>query len=217
MNGTLGCPVCGATHIALGSTACQHCHVAFASPVVTPTVHAPQGAGATTLQAPAATSQAGIATYTPSLPAEEATAVSYASIWRRMAAGVVDMVLLAVPFIALVGPATYFADDTTDSGFNWVAPTATWEWAEYVVWLVYVVVMLTSRWQATVGMHLLEIRVVRDGTHEGLTGGRALGRELATVLSALTLGIGYLMIAFTAKRQALHDKVAGTVVLHDPR
>lgn len=28
--------------------------------------------------------------------------------------------------------------------------------------------------------------------------------------------IGYLMIAFTAKRQALRDKLARTVVLHDP-
>jgi uncharacterized RDD family membrane protein YckC len=30
----------------------------------------------------------------------------------------------------------------------------------------------------------------------------------------IPLGIGYIMAAFTEKRQALHDMIAGTLVLH---
>ena len=41
----------------------------------------------------------------------------------------------------------------------------------------------------------------------------ALGRNLAEILSALILGIGYIMVAFTAKKQGLHDMIAGTLVV----
>lgn len=40
------------------------------------------------------------------------------------------------------------------------------------------------------------------------------GREFATFLSAMILFIGYFMVLFTEKRQALHDQLAGTYVLH---
>lgn len=43
--------------------------------------------------------------------------------------------------------------------------------------------------------------------------GRALGRALAEYLSAVTLGLGYLLAAFSDKR-ALHDYVAGTRVVY---
>ncbi len=43
--------------------------------------------------------------------------------------------------------------------------------------------------------------------------GRALGRSLATLLSALTFFIGYLMAAFTNNKKALHDYAAGTRVV----
>ena len=39
--------------------------------------------------------------------------------------------------------------------------------------------------------------------------GRAVGRELAKIVSALTFLIGYLMAAFTERKQALHDMIAG--------
>ena len=41
---------------------------------------------------------------------------------------------------------------------------------------------------------------------------RAAGRYLAKIMSALTLGIGYLMVAFTNRKRGLHDMIAGTLV-----
>ena len=43
--------------------------------------------------------------------------------------------------------------------------------------------------------------------------GRALGRNLAKIISVLTFYIGYIMAAFTAKKQALQDMIAGTLVV----
>jgi uncharacterized RDD family membrane protein YckC len=42
---------------------------------------------------------------------------------------------------------------------------------------------------------------------------RATGRWAGRWLSALAFGVGYLIQPFTARRQALHDLLAGTVVV----
>jgi uncharacterized RDD family membrane protein YckC len=41
---------------------------------------------------------------------------------------------------------------------------------------------------------------------------RATGRHFAKILSAMILCIGYLMVAFTERKQGLHDLLAGTLV-----
>jgi uncharacterized RDD family membrane protein YckC len=43
---------------------------------------------------------------------------------------------------------------------------------------------------------------------------RALGRYFAKIPSALILGIGFIMVAFTERKQGLHDMMAGTLVVH---
>jgi uncharacterized RDD family membrane protein YckC len=61
---------------------------------------------------------------------------------------------------------------------------------------------------------LLRLKVVRrDG--QNMTYGRAALREiLGKFVSGITLGIGYLMVAFDAHKQGLHDKIADTCVIH---
>jgi len=64
---------------------------------------------------------------------------------------------------------------------------------------------------ATPGKLALGLRVTDlDGRPTGFW--RASARYVARILSNLTLGAGYLMVAFTARKQALHDLVAGTLV-----
>ncbi|NDC37868.1 MAG: hypothetical protein EBZ48_07420, partial [Proteobacteria bacterium] len=57
---------------------------------------------------------------------------------------------------------------------------------------------------------------VADLTGAPLSFARALGRNLAKLFSVLTLGIGYLMAAFSMRKQGLHDIIAATVVLKQP-
>ena len=45
--------------------------------------------------------------------------------------------------------------------------------------------------------------------------GKATGRYFGMILlSSVTLGIGLIMIAFTEKKQGLHDKMAGCLVVN---
>ena len=47
--------------------------------------------------------------------------------------------------------------------------------------------------------------------------GKIVIREtIGKIVSVLILGIGYLMVALTAKKQGLHDKFAGSVVISNP-
>ena len=72
--------------------------------------------------------------------------------------------------------------------------------------------MESSHRQATLGKMLLGLQVT-DLEGNRISFGVATGRHFAEYLSALTLGLGYIMNVFTDKRQCLHDKVARTLVL----
>ena len=86
-------------------------------------------------------------------------------------------------------------------------------WAlSFMVSWVYFAAMECSSKQATLGKMTLGI-IVTDVDGETLSFGRASARYFAKILSAATLGIGYLLIAFNARKQGLHDLIAGTLVV----
>lgn len=66
-------------------------------------------------------------------------------------------------------------------------------------------------WGQTLGKMALQIKVVSmDGGP--LSFGQAVGRYFATFLSALILGIGFMMAGIRSDKRALHDLLAGTRV-----
>ena len=78
-------------------------------------------------------------------------------------------------------------------------------------WL-YFAVMESSSHQATVGKLAVGVKVT-DMYGDRISFGRATGRYFGKILSGLIMMIGYLMAAFTEKKQALHDILASTLVL----
>lgn len=81
------------------------------------------------------------------------------------------------------------------------------------VWL-YHALFESSSWQATPGKRLLGLRVVDlEGRPAGF--GRASARFFAKPLSSIMYA-GYIMVAFTARKQGLHDMIAGTLVVTGP-
>ena len=83
---------------------------------------------------------------------------------------------------------------------------------ESLVWLPYYVLFQASPWQATPGKRAFGIKVTDlEGRRIGY--GRSLARYAASIVSFLALMIGYLMVPFTRKRQAMHDMIAGTLVI----
>lgn len=79
---------------------------------------------------------------------------------------------------------------------------------------MYHVVMECSPKQGTYGKQILKIKVT-DMYGERISLGRAILRNLAKILSVVTLFIGYLISFFNSKQQCLHDMVAGTLVVKD--
>jgi len=62
---------------------------------------------------------------------------------------------------------------------------------------------------------LLGIQVV-DLEGRQISFGRASGRHFAKILSTIILMIGFLMALFTQRKQALHDIIAGCLVVKRP-
>ena len=79
-----------------------------------------------------------------------------------------------------------------------------------LTWFYYAGMESSSR-QATIGKSIMGIYVT-DLDGQRISFLRATGRYFAKILSALILMIGFIMAAFTARKQALHDMIAGTLV-----
>jgi len=130
-------------------------------------------------------------------PNHQAVPQSYASAGARFVAWCIDACVLAAP----LGVA-----------FGWDTQWTTFHLPSIVVGLLYSALLESSTWQATLGQRALGLRVT-DEAGARISFGRAAGRHLASYLSYMLLGIGILMILFTDRKQALHDRLAGTLVL----
>ncbi len=78
-------------------------------------------------------------------------------------------------------------------------------------WL-YSSLLESSSWQATVGKKLIGLRVT-DLNGYRISFGKATGRYFGKILSSMICLVGFIMVAFTEKQQALHDQLAGTLVV----
>ncbi|HON81449.1 MAG TPA: RDD family protein [Methanoregulaceae archaeon] len=76
---------------------------------------------------------------------------------------------------------------------------------------IYFAYLESSRNQASLGKLVIRVAVT-DMQGNRITFSRATLRFFGKWLCVLTLFIGFLIIAFTAYRQGLHDKIAGTMV-----
>jgi uncharacterized RDD family membrane protein YckC len=81
-----------------------------------------------------------------------------------------------------------------------------------LTWWAYTAAFLSSSWQATPGKRICGLKVI-DGDGNRISFGQATGRYFASLLDALTLGVGVLMVAWTARRQSLHDIIANALVI----
>lgn len=81
---------------------------------------------------------------------------------------------------------------------------------------LYFILQEGSRHQATVGKRCLGIKVC-DKQGAPLTRWRAAGRFFCKTVSNYTFLIGYIIAAFTPRKQALHDLMVETVVINAPR
>jgi len=124
------------------------------------------------------------------------SAAGYGGFWKRVVAWLIDAVV--------VGAGTGVVVATT-LGAGFVA-------VFFGHWL-YEALMTSSSWQGTIGKRAMEM-IVTDSEGRRLSFGRATGRYFAKWVSTLTFGIGFIIVAFTSRKQGLHDIIAGTVVMN---
>ena len=136
-----------------------------------------------------------------------AAQVAYGGFWIRLVAYIIDAVLLTVVVAIL---ASLFGLNLWET--DWERQDPTVNLLSFVIGWLYFALMESSERGATVGKMAMGLRVVTsDG--QRLSFMNATGRYFAKILSAIILGIGFLMIAFTDKKRGLHDMIASTLVI----
>ena len=145
---------------------------------------------------------------------------NYAGFWRRVGAYIIDAILLGIVTSILgsilgmpMGTAALSSVMSGDPAAIAAAQSGgnLGNLISIVIGVAYFAGLESSSYQATLGKKLLGM-VVTDVNGNRLSLGRAIGRYLATFVSAIILGIGFIMVAFTEKKQGLHDMIAGTLV-----
>jgi len=156
-------------------------------------------------------------------------ATKYASILKRFAAFIVDLIICRIIVIFpyhMYKPVEFVGDlfDRFGIGnpFDWFtrhflgwAPDFSdmlSDWMFVIIYILYFAVFEGSWRQATPGKMLMGI-FVTDLNGKRISYRRALGRSLGRILSMIICFIGFLVALFTARSQALHDLLADTLVL----
>ncbi len=147
----------------------------------------------------------------------------YADFWRRFVALILDLFFLMIGGLAFLGiiygaiSLVFFLGRKSINiatlrpfigGFGIILLAVT-HW-------FYFTVMESSSRQATFGKQILKI-IVTDLKERRITLGKANLRYFSKFFSTVLLFTGYIMAGFTVKRQALHDKIARTLVLNKER
>ena len=202
-----------------GAAFCSNCGPAFA--VAAAVARAPM------MSSPVAAPVAGCVAAVPAYAGYAAVPrVEYAGFWVRFLAFLIDnavmgigFVLILIPLIFLTGLGGFIGEihpneDMNDVGifmlFGLLFLAATV--SLLLTWL-YHALMESSEWQATLGKKVLGL-VVTDMAGRRVSFGRATGRHFAKIITNMVPAfIGYIMAGFTERKQALHDMIAGCLVL----
>jgi uncharacterized RDD family membrane protein YckC len=156
-----------------------------------------------------------------------APGIRYAGFWIRVAALLVDAIIVGVPiliaFFALEGSTVHdyavCVNDAVAAGTlvttcegTFLASIGYFELAAFAVQVAYFVI-LWSKFGGTLGQRLFGLHVVDAATGQHIGVGRALGRFVGYIISGLVLYIGLIWVAFDPRKQGWHDKMASTFVV----
>ena len=132
--------------------------------------------------------------------------VEFAGFWIRVGAILIDSVALwIVSFVIGIVAGLVIGDEATAATIGGLI--------SLVIGMIYFTLFTASEWQATPGKRLLGIHVIMDAGGP-ITALRAFGRYWAYLVSTIVLLIGYIMVAFTEEKTALHDLICRTRVVY---
>ena len=132
----------------------------------------------------------------------------YVGFWARFGAAIIDSILLVAitfPLLYMIYGSQYWDSEefilgVPDFIISWIFPFV----ATVLFWIYK---------SATPGKMALKARVVDAKTGNTPTIQQSIIRYIGYYISLLPLGLGYFWVAWDKKKQAWHDKLAGTVVI----
>jgi len=140
----------------------------------------------------------------------------YSGFWVRGAASFLDgavvaiiSVFVGIPVGIIIGLVTAFSGSMIISALgqfvNMFLSLA-------IAWGYYI--FMTHKFQATLGKMAVGAKVISEDGKNLSLGNITIRETIGKLVSGFIMGIGYLMIAFTSKKQGLHDKIAKSVVVY---
>ncbi len=131
----------------------------------------------------------------------------YAGFLVRLTAYMIDSII-----IGMIGFSIEFFLEIASVVGSFQTPELLPTFITSIISLLYFAGLESSTNQATFGKMFLGIKVI-DQTGNQISFARAAVRYFSKILSDITFCIGYIMIIFTNKKQALHDMIANTYVI----
>ena len=128
--------------------------------------------------------------------------MSYAGFLKRFAAAFIDSIILTIgSMIGYIYGSIYSSSDVLGCLLG------------FLLGWVYYAIMESSPTQGTLGKMALGIKVT-DLEGKRVSFEKATERYFGKIVSTLILLIGFIMVAFTKKKQGLHDMMAGCLVVN---
>jgi uncharacterized RDD family membrane protein YckC len=217
MSETFFCNKCGAQNAA-GTQFCNRCGAPTNPAPVVGSIPVSSSTGAEAGSYSVASNQAP-PSYSATAGAYPSTipvaGIHYGGFWIRVVAAIIDAVLLRVVVapIGIIFGGLGMAGMMTGlphRGLRLLGGGLTAILLIFGSWL-YEAFMESSSYQATLGKMIFGMKVT-DLHGNRISFERATGRHFAKLLSGMILGIGFIMVAFTERKQGLHDLLAGTLV-----
>ena len=152
--------------------------------------------------------------------------VRYAGFWLRLAAYIIDYIVLqlvvgimSLPFMVGILTGIIAASKEASEGPEIIAIVGVIMSFVFVIviislivgWLYYAL-LESSKYQGTLGKVAVGIKVT-DTVGNKITFARATGRYFGKIISSMTIYIGFIMAGFTVKKQALHDIMSDCLVI----
>ena len=156
----------------------------------------------------------------------ESQPTNYAGFGQRLVAYIIDVIILMIVFAIVFSVfGISMMPDMSSLGSETMSDAETAEMISKgfggmmmanllstVLMILYFAYFESSEKQGTFGKQAMGIQVTdMDGNR--ITFGKAILRNVGRIISGMIIFIGYLMAAFTEKKQSLHDMIASTLVL----
>lgn len=139
---------------------------------------------------------------------EQTEELKFAGFWIRVAASIVDsllIMLLTLPLLSAIYGVDYWTTSAMSSGI--------WDTLISYILPAVVVILFWIYKSATPGKMLFKLEVISLGDNKKISSMQAIGRYLGYFPAMIVLFLGFIWVAFDKRKQGWHDKMANTAVV----